>query len=54
MAQIIAAVKYNDAPMLMHVRQQLEYCIDVCLVAHGSHIEHLWFSENFFLVFLWL
>jgi len=40
-ARIVAAVKNIDAPMLMHVWQELEYCIDVCRVTHGAHIEHL-------------
>jgi hypothetical protein len=40
-AWIIAAVKNIDAPMLTHVWQELEYCIDVCYVTHGAHIEHL-------------
>jgi hypothetical protein len=31
-AQIIAAVKNTDAPMLMHVSQELEHHIDVCHV----------------------
>jgi len=26
---------------LMHVWQQLEYCINVCRVTCGAHIEHL-------------
>jgi hypothetical protein len=35
-------VEWNiDATMLMHVWQELEYCIDVCCVTHGAHIEHL-------------
>jgi hypothetical protein len=40
-AWIIEAVKNTDAPMLMHMRQELEYCIDVCRVTRGAHIEHL-------------
>jgi hypothetical protein len=40
-AQIIAAVKNIDAPMLTHVWQELEYRIDVCRVTRGAHIEHL-------------
>jgi len=39
--QIIAAVKNIDAPILTRVWQELEYCIDVCRVTHGAHIEHL-------------
>jgi len=27
--------------MLTHVWQKLEYCIDVCRVTRGAHIEHL-------------
>jgi hypothetical protein len=27
--------------MLTHVWQQPEYCIDVCRVTRGAHIEHL-------------
>jgi len=37
-AQIIAAVKNVDAPMLMRVWQELEYRIDVCRVTHGANI----------------
>jgi hypothetical protein len=40
-AQIIAAVKNFDAPMLTRVWQELEYRIDVCRVTRGAHIEHL-------------
>jgi hypothetical protein len=40
LARIIAAVKNIDAPMLMRVWQELEYCIDVCRVTRGAHIEH--------------
>ena len=40
-ARIIAAVKNIDAPMLTHVRQELEYRIDVCRVTSGANIEHL-------------
>jgi hypothetical protein len=40
-AQIIAAVKNIDTPMLTHMWQELEYHIDVCRVTHGAHIEHL-------------
>jgi len=47
-AQIIAAVKNIDAPMLTRVWQELEHHIDVCRVAHGAHI------KKAFSVFLWL
>jgi hypothetical protein len=40
-ARIIAAVKNIDALMLTRVWQELEYCIDVCRVTRGAHIEHL-------------
>jgi hypothetical protein len=40
-AQIIAAVKNINAPMLTRVWQVLEYRIDVCRVNRGVHIEHL-------------
>ena len=40
-AQIIAAVKNIDTPMLTRVWQELEYRIDVCRVTRGAHIEHL-------------
>jgi hypothetical protein len=40
-AQIIAAVKNIDAPMLTRVWQELEYSIDVCRVTRGAHIEQL-------------
>jgi hypothetical protein len=40
-ARIIAAVKNIDASMLTRVWQQLEYCIDVCRVTSGAHIEDL-------------
>jgi hypothetical protein len=45
-AQIIAAVKNIDAPMLTRVRQEHEYRIDVCRVTRGAHIEHLWLSKK--------
>jgi hypothetical protein len=40
-ARIIAAVKNIDVPMLTHVRQELEYRIDVCRVTRGAHIEYI-------------
>jgi hypothetical protein len=40
-AQIIAAVKNIDAPMLMRVWQEFEYHINVCHVTRGAHIEDL-------------
>ena len=40
-AEIIAAVKNIDVPMLTHVCQDLEYLIDVCRVTRGAHIELL-------------
>jgi len=40
-AQIIAAVKNIDVPMLTRVWQELEYRIDVCRVTRGAKIEHL-------------
>jgi hypothetical protein len=33
--------KNIDAPMLTRMWQELEYCIDVCPVTRGAHIEHL-------------
>jgi hypothetical protein len=39
-AQIIAAEKNIDAPMLTRVWQELEYRIDVCPVTSGAHIKH--------------
>jgi hypothetical protein len=36
-ARIIAAVKNIDAPMLMHVWQELEYRIDVCCHPWCTH-----------------
>jgi len=48
-ARIIVTVKNIDAPMLTRVWQELEYCIDVCHVTRGAHIEHLELSKkNFF------
>ena len=39
----------QKAPILMHVWQELEYCIDVCHVTRGAHVEHLLLSKkNFF------
>jgi hypothetical protein len=40
-ARIVKAVKNIDAPMLMHVWQELKYRIDMCRVTCGAHIEHL-------------
>jgi hypothetical protein len=40
-AQIIAAVKNIDPPMLTRVGQELEYHINVCSVICGAHIKHL-------------
>jgi hypothetical protein len=34
-------VKNIDAPMLTRVWQEREYCMDVCRVTRGAHIEHL-------------
>ena len=39
-AQIIAAVKNIDVPMLTRVWQELEYRTDVCRVTRGAYIEH--------------
>jgi hypothetical protein len=36
-ARIIAVVKNTDATMLTHVRQELEYRIDVCHVTRSAH-----------------
>jgi hypothetical protein len=41
LADLKAAVKNIDAPMLTCVWQELEYCIVVCRVTRGAHIEHL-------------
>ena len=38
-AQIIAAVKNIDAPILTRVWQELVYRIDVCRVTCGTHID---------------
>jgi hypothetical protein len=40
-AQIIAAVKNIDSPILTRVWQALEYRIDVCGVTRGALIEYL-------------
>jgi hypothetical protein len=40
-ARIIAAVKNIDAFMLTRVKQEFEYCIDLCSVTRGAHCEHL-------------
>jgi len=53
-AQIIAAVKNIDAPMLTRVWQELEYRIDVSRVTRGAHIENLQLSKKTFSIFLWL
>jgi hypothetical protein len=45
-ARIIAAVKNTDVPMLTLVCQELEYCIDVCRVIRGAHIERYWLSRR--------
>jgi len=39
-ARIIAVAKNIDALMLTRVWQELEYCIDVCSITRGAHIEH--------------
>ena len=39
-AQIIAAMKNTDAPMLTRAWQELEYRIYVCCVTRGAHIQH--------------
>jgi hypothetical protein len=40
-AQIIAAMRNIDAPMMKRVWQELEYHIVVCRVTRGANIEHL-------------
>jgi hypothetical protein len=40
-AQIIAALKNIDAPMLTRIWEELKYRIDVCRVTRVAHIEHL-------------
>jgi hypothetical protein len=52
-AQITAAVKNINAPMLTRVWQELEYHIDVCHITHGAPIEHL-VKKKTSSVFLWL
>jgi hypothetical protein len=48
-ALITAAVKSINAPILMHVWQELEFRIHVCHVTRGAHIEHPSLSKkNFF------
>jgi hypothetical protein len=51
-AWVIATVKNIEVPMLTHVKQELEYHIDVCHVTRGasSNIS----SQKYFSVFLWL
>ena len=39
-ARIIAVVKNIDAPILTRVWQEFDFCIDVCRVTSGAHIEH--------------
>jgi hypothetical protein len=56
-AQIIAAMKNMNVPMLMRVWQELEYRIDVCVCAvspevHISNISS--FQRKTCSVFLWL
>jgi len=38
----------QKAPMLTREWQELEYRINVCRVARGAHIEHLWLSKKNF------
>jgi hypothetical protein len=42
---------HTHVNMLMHVCQEYEYCIDVCRVTHGAHIEHLMLSKKKFFGF---
>jgi hypothetical protein len=39
--RIITAVASVDEGMLKSVWTELDYCIDICCVTKGSHIEHL-------------
>jgi hypothetical protein len=43
---IIATVKNNDAAMLTRVWQEIEYRFNVCRVARGAHIEHIYLSKD--------
>jgi len=45
-AQIIAALKNIDAPMLTCVWQELEYHIDVCRDTPGAHIGQVQLSKK--------
>jgi hypothetical protein len=38
---IAESQKHTRITMVTRVWQELEYCIDVCRVTHGAHIEHL-------------
>ena len=50
-ARIIAVVKNIDAPILTRVWQEFDFCIDVCRVTSGAHIEHTSCQKkNFFSV----
>jgi len=40
-ARIRAVVQTIDGNMLKRVWQELDYCIDICRVTKGAHIEHL-------------
>ena len=38
---ITTAVALIDHDMLTHVRNELDYRLDVCRISQGGHIEHL-------------
>ena len=39
--RITAAVALVDRDMLTRVWNEMDYCIDVCRITKGGHIEHL-------------
>jgi hypothetical protein len=39
--KITAAVEISTPDMQIRMWQELDYCLDVCRVTKGAHIEHL-------------
>ena len=44
--RISSALETVTEDMLQRIWDELGYCLDVCRVAEGTHIENLWVSEN--------
>jgi hypothetical protein len=52
--RIIAAISSIDREMPRRVWSEMDYRLDICRITKGSHIEHLWGTQNKLGKFLFL